>query len=327
LKAKKGGSNRRGGYGVKQRQTISERIEALSRTWVKVLEMDIVEEIEGKKRTYRKKRKWKGESLAIVVSSRFGEVDDKEQMDPFVWNLRPGDIFSKFLMGPGRQTALLAQKALEYDPYRQKYEKRLARYLSYQWRVRQKDQNYLYPFTVETLLNAASINLKTKNLSWIKDRLEKVLDTLVHDYILENWEYGEGFDESIIGKRGWLKKWLKWKVLVSPPSIITEHYDTKIVTKPEKVLKSIKSTAKATITPVSFKAEEKAVVSLDLFGENVSDDFDLGLIRQTRKSRGLTLMQASQEIGISTSRLSRIERGVTKTTIETLQSIRNWIES
>lgn len=108
------GDGCRGGYRENQRKDIQQKIDVLSYTWVTVDEMEIVEVLDGK----RKVTKWRGESKAIALTSRFGQVRTDGSTDVFAWRIRPGDVFAKFLFGSGRQTALLSQKALNYDPYR-----------------------------------------------------------------------------------------------------------------------------------------------------------------------------------------------------------------
>lgn len=300
LKQKKGGNNsQRGGYEIEQRQAIAEQIEILSRTWIKVLEMEITEEVAGKKGSFRKRRKWGGESLAIVVSSKFGELDDKNILDPFVWNVRPGDVFSKFLFGAGRQTALLAQKALEYDPYRQKFEKRLARYLAYQWRIRQQGGNYLQPFMVETLLNAIGLEINQKHPNRAKEILEKILDTLLKDNLIKGWQYENGIDESIVGKRDWSKEWIQWKIFIEPPQVIMDQY----------------AQIKSPPTTKTAKQIEKLSPSQK---EEIGKKF-----KETRLKRGLTQMQIAEELGIHQSHISRIEKGQS-TSKETLKKIEKW---
>ena len=76
------------------------------------------------------------QSRAFVITDRYGVTDASGtmvDMERFVF--QPGRVFAQFLMGPGQQTALLSAKALKYDPYRQTWEKRLSRFLSWQWRV------------------------------------------------------------------------------------------------------------------------------------------------------------------------------------------------
>ena len=51
--------------------------------------------------------------------------------------IKPGSFLTNYLYGSNNTTALLSKKALEYNSYRHKYHKRLIRYLTWQWRIRQ----------------------------------------------------------------------------------------------------------------------------------------------------------------------------------------------
>jgi hypothetical protein len=232
----KSGTGRLGGYEEEQRREVSRHLCILSNTWITIIEMEIIELVYGKKGPYRKRSKWAGHSRAIVVSSVHGTIeDDWEGFKPYVWTVRPGDVFAKFLFGAGRQTALLAQRALEYDPYRQKLEKRLTRYLSYQWRIRQGSKSYFQPFTVKTLLKAVGEEVNATDPIRTKRRLEKALNRLRKDGIIGSWRYEAGIDESIVGKIGWWKEWLEWRVIIEPPKEVTEQY-AKIKNPEEKLL-------------------------------------------------------------------------------------------
>src|SRR5699024_11484232 len=44
-----------------------------------------------------------------------------------------GKVFSEFLSGPSRQIALLPIEILQYNPYQEKWEKKIARYLTWRW--------------------------------------------------------------------------------------------------------------------------------------------------------------------------------------------------
>jgi hypothetical protein len=212
-----GGKGGRGGYREHQRKEIQQKIDVLSYTWVTVEEMDIVEIIKGK----RKVSKWRGESKAIALTSRFGQIRADGSTDAFAWRLRPGDVFARFLFGPGRQTALLSQKALNYDPYRQKWEKRLARYLAWIWRISSgRTQEGLL---VKTLLDAANMEMDRNRPSRTRERLEEALDCLQADRVITAWQY-DNIDENMTSKRGWWRNWLECKVIITAPtSIITQY--------------------------------------------------------------------------------------------------------
>jgi DNA-binding XRE family transcriptional regulator len=295
LQPKTSGTERRGGYREEQRQKIAHHIAILASTWVTVFTMDVTQKNE-KGRWQR--TKWRGESRAVVVTSQFGqEQKTGDELDVYAWRVRPGDVFAKFLFGPGRQTALLSKRAVEYDPYRQKWEKRLTRYLSWQWRIRQNGGTYLEPISVEKLLEAVGENVDTKNPIRTKERLEKALDTLQEDGIITSWQY-ETAKEETVGQPGWWKEWLDWKIIVEPPQNLMEYY--------------------AKIPQLSTKAlpSAKPNQTLDL-GES---------LKKARKDQGLTLMQAAEEIGISPSRLSEIENGKKATVSkDTRRKILKWL--
>ena len=217
LLAKTSGSGRRGGYREHQKKEIQQKIDVLSYTWVTVEEMEVVEVVKGK----RKISTWRGESKAIALTSRFGQVRTDGTTDAFAWRLRPGDVFAKFLFGPGRQTALLSQSALNYDPYRQKWEKRLARYLAWIWRISSgRTQEGLL---VQTLLDAANMELDKNRPNRTRERLEEALDRLQADKVITTWQY-EKIDENLLSKRGWWRDWLECKILITAPTSIREQY-------------------------------------------------------------------------------------------------------
>jgi ribosome-binding protein aMBF1 (putative translation factor) len=85
------------------------------------------------------------------------------------------------------------------------------------------------------------------------------------------------------------------KVLIEPPQTIMDHYakiKTPEVNKPKAL---------------------------------PAGQFDPAAIRKARRDQGLTLLQAAEEIGISVSQLSRIERGH-PTTPATQKKIQQWLE-
>ena len=49
-------------------------------------------------------------------------------------------------------------------------------------------------------------------------------------------------------------------------------------------------------------------------------------LASTREQRGLTLRQAAQQVGVSPTTLSRIERGIGKPDLETLDSLIVWLD-
>lgn len=282
LKPQKNGAGRRGGYKGEWRREIARHIEILANTWIFVTEMDVTDEIEGKKGRQRKRIKWQGESKAWVIDSDSEQVTT-EGKNSYIWRVRPGNIFSKFLFGAGRQTALISQSVLVYHPINQQWEKRLARYLSWQWRNRQSAGDYLAPYRIETLLNAVNKEVSKHNPIQTKVRLEKALDTLQKDHIITGWQY-ESVNEDMVGAKGWWKEWLNWKVIIEPPQDIMDHY--------VKIRK-----------PVIKKRKTHPT------GQQERTEFMGPVIKKVRLQMGLSQLQAAEEIGVNQSTMSRVERG------------------
>lgn len=216
LKKKLGGSGRRGGYKEEWRQQIAEQIDHLSHQWITIAEMEVVKIVKGK----RKVVKWRGEGRALSMDIRLGQERLDGTLDTYAWKIRPG-IFSEHLFGPGRQTALLSNKALEYDHYRQTWEKRLARYLAYLWRI---DENRTREgLLVKTLLDKAGEEVNKRFPGRTRDRLEKALDQLQADGVITAWQY-ENIEEEKLKGQQWWRKWLELKILLTAPPAILQQY-------------------------------------------------------------------------------------------------------
>jgi DNA-binding transcriptional regulator YiaG len=209
-----GGQGRRGGYKTHQRTAMWQSLAHIQNLW---LTMAALETYDGDDSRPGKRR---GQPITRAIQSRAFLITDlmgQLRLDGFVdvekFIFRPGQVFAHFLAGPGRQTALLSAKALQYDPYRQTWEKRLTRYLSWQWRCEAQTGNYLQPFTVTTLLTAVGSLVNSRRLTWQRERLEKTFDTLQHDHIIATWQYAQEHTD-----------WPKSTVLLEPPDTIREQY-------------------------------------------------------------------------------------------------------
>ncbi len=271
------GTGRRGGYKTEYRRDFAAQVANLSDVWIRVAEMDTVE-LDGKGKRRRSKRRGL-ESRAVVVSARAGQISMTGRIEPDTYRGRLGPLFEESIFGPWRDIALVSLKALGYDRYRERPEKRLTRYLSWQWRIRQGTGNYLQPFEVATLLGAIGLEVSKKNPTQTMERLETALDTLHGDGVIAGWQYCEGWDADIVGRRGWAAKWQGWKIVIEPPAEIMDQYQ---------------------------RIPHKEPKPQPLAGGNIP----VGeRIRAARKAEGLTQLQAAEDIGINRATLARIERG------------------
>lgn len=292
----KGGAGRRGGYSLELRKEIANQLQALKTTFIVVQEMKVTDPAQGRRGTYGKKQSIAMESPVIVVTGRGGQLTLAGDVDPFMWNVRLGDVFARFLFGAGRETALIAKKALEYDPYRQKWEKRLTRYFSYLWRVRQARGSFAEPVCIKTILDELCLSEGLRP-GWVKDRLEKALDLLQADGIVKIWQYEDGTEvEGLVGKKGWFPLWLQSRITVEPPHQIVLHYG------------GIEAPAKP-------KGVAPVVIAVD--AEQIT---------LVRKGLGLSISSAAIEIGIDKATLSRIEAGGKNPGAETRAKLAAWLD-
>ena len=303
LKRKQGGTGTHGGFHEKQRREIAAKMAALAATRITVSHMPVTEAVAGTTGPRRRRTTWAGESPALVVSFEVGQVGLGGAVRPetcIAWRARPGDVFSRFLFGAGRETALLATKALAYDPYRQYWEKRLTRYLSWLWRIRGSTASYLDPIMVETVLYAIREEINPHHPSHTKERLEQAFDTLTADEVIAGWQYAPGADEAIVGQRGWAAGWRRWKVVIEPPQHLQAHYAT--IATPRR--------GRAPALPAPAEA---APLSL---GERII---------QARTAQGLTQLRAAELIGISNGMLSLIEHDKARPSAATRRKIEDWL--
>jgi DNA-binding XRE family transcriptional regulator len=299
-KKRGGGDGRRGGYEPEQRTDMLKALHHIQNIWIEMAGIEVEEEAGGR-RGRKKAAKKAVQSRAFVITDRMGQMRLDGRMEVERFRFVPGEIFARFLLGPWRQVALLSAEALRYDPYRQTWEKRLARYLSWQWRTRARSGNYLQPYRVETLLDRAGEKLNARRPSQTKERLEKALDRLERDGVIAGWQYAD-FDEwweKVVSRRkGWAPIWLAATIVIEPPDPIKEGYG-RGVEIPDSLAKD------RSLPP--------------------GEAFSGADIRRRRKELNLSQLQAAEQLGTTQGNLSRLERGTTKPSGELKKRIEGWL--
>lgn len=295
LKPKESGSGRRGGFEAEQRQAMLQALAHVQNVWVTLADVDVYEETPAGR---RRKTKQAIQSRPFVITDRMGQVRLDGYMDVQRFIFRPGTLFARFLWGPGRQTALMSAKALEYDPYRQAPEKALTRYLSWVWRSQASAGVGIGRYRVDTILEACAIEPDTHRPARTRDRLEKALETLHHDGVVAGWQY-ERWDEAVTRRRGWLGDWLGTILLIEAPDTIREHYD-----------------AIGPRSPARPPAKGAPAGASDLGAR----------LKAARKVRQLTQMQAAEAAGVSQALFSQAERGKTLSPA-TRKALETWLRT
>jgi hypothetical protein len=294
LHAKRDGHGRRGGYEPEQRAAMLQALAHLQNLWLDMSALEIYD-VTPTGRRRRTPTRQVLQSRAVTITDLFGQTRLDGGFDLHKFLFRPGTVFAHFLFGPGRQTALLAVQALRYDPYRQTWEKRLARYLSYQWRCKAQGGRYWQPFRVATLLAAVGAELDPRKPSKTRERLEKTLETLLKDTLLAAWQY-ERWDEAWTTRRGWGQHWLQATILIEPPEVIRATY--RRLERHETALPQV-------------PARLAAVV----LGER---------LKQQRLALGWSQIQAAEYFKVHQTTWSRLEHGQVRCTPALLKRLTQW---
>ncbi|PER22118.1 hypothetical protein CN485_24695 [Bacillus cereus] len=208
--------------------------------------------------------------------------------------IKPGSFLSMYLYGSSSTTALLSKKALEYNSYRHKFHKRLIRYLSWQWRIRQQYSNLKRPYSIDGekgLLSVMGINIAKGRPHRIREQLENVLIDLEKEKVISHWKYAEEIDESRIGERNWFKNYYsKLGIIILPPKELMDN-----IGGPVK--------KKVTATP---DIQENNLITNTVTHTTVStEELIRDKIMHQHMHQNRTMREIADELGLSPATLSR----------------------
>ncbi|WHS76063.1 helix-turn-helix transcriptional regulator [Bacillus cereus] len=213
--------------------------------------------------------------------------------------IKPGSFLSGYLYGSSSTTALLSKKALEYNSYRHKYHKRLIRYLTWQWRIRQMFSSLKRPYSIggdKGLLAVMGINQNQKP-NRIREQLENVLIDLEKEKVLSHWEYSEDLKEEMLTKKNWFKNYYaQLGVIILPPK--------ELMNSMEKIVK--KKTVDI-IQDESLVKIENNTLDVDEYENSIREKISF-----FHMNKNITMRELSKEIGISQPTLSRFYNKKTK---------------
>ncbi|MED1305658.1 hypothetical protein BK704_12615 [[Bacillus thuringiensis] serovar konkukian] len=233
--------------------------------------------------------------------------------------IKPGSFLTNYLYGSNNTTALLSKKALEYNSYRHKYHKRLIRYLTWQWRIRQMYSSLKKPYSIggdKGLLAVMDIPKDWKP-NRIREQLENVLMDLENEKVISHWEYSDPLDEQQIGKRNWFKNYYaNLGITILPPEEMLQSMDRVI----EK--KSIEEPQEQLSEVTVVKEVKKTVESVEQIEKKIRDQ-----ILKVHNEKKVSIREIADEISISPSTLSRFCNYKTKRlSKKALEKLTKWCE-
>jgi len=297
LKPKSGEDGRTSGYRPEQKAQLFRAIQRISSLFLLIQNVDVPRPGD----TGRERRELR--SRAFVITDILGNRASSSPSAPFdieEFLIRPGVLFGHFLFGPGRQLALLSSKAIHYDRIRQDWEKRLARYLSWQWRNDAVNQRASRTFLVRTLLENAGKTVDPKHPRRTRLRLEKALNQLTSDGVIASWTW----ENNRSGSRElskWQEYWTDWSIRIEAPEFIRRQYQY--------------------ILPASSHSQIPSAPTK-------STNFDLsGLLFEHRRRHHLSQSAMAAALGITQSYYSMLERGARSAPPETRRRILQLLNS
>lgn len=233
--------------------------------------------------------------------------------------IKPGSFLTNYLYGSNNTTALLSKKALEYNSYRHKYHKRLIRYLTWQWRIRQMYSSLKKPYSIggdKGLLAVMDIPKDWKP-NRIKEQLENVLMDLENEKVISHWEYSDPLDEQQIGKRNWFKNYYaNLGITILPPEEMLQSMD-RVIGK-----KSIEEPQEPLPEVTVVKEIKKTVESVEQIEKKIRDQ-----ILKVHNEKKVSIREIADEISISPSTLSRFCNHKTKRlSKKALEKLTKWCE-
>ncbi|MDQ6600912.1 helix-turn-helix domain-containing protein [Bacillus salipaludis] len=311
-------------YRKKERDDIMKRLAALTTIWIRI-ERENLRFINEDQENFDEIGRVQFNPLFVVDSVTVAYRGEKP-IGIYECSIRPGELLSNFLYGSQKSSGMLALKTLEYHPIKQKYHKRLARYLSWQWRIRQKSADYLRAYHIggdKGLLKVMDLDVNPRYGSRIKEQFEEILDTLQNDGIIKEWSYKEqDIEQQIEQERNWFANtWLKARVQIIPPTDITgigDDRDLLLIDDYDYETVNISSMLKG-MTQQEAAAAKEAIEEKSVSPESIHNE---------RTKRGLSILEAANEMGMSHSTLSRYERNLIKRPYkENLQKMKEWLNA
>ncbi len=199
------------GYREDDRRKVVETFELLDKMYVRAHNITVYEK-------NKKPREVTLESKVLAITDRI-----KENGEIKAFNVTPGR-YGNLLHGfDRRQTAMLCKKIVEYDYYRNNWEKRIGLYLTFQWAIRRTHGTMDQSFRISTILESINMKLNERYPLRTKERLEKAFDKLAEDGVITSWSYC-GNSSINIKEKGWASTWLGSKVNFGVPDVILQQY-------------------------------------------------------------------------------------------------------
>ncbi|MFJ8356793.1 helix-turn-helix domain-containing protein [Bacillus paramycoides] len=298
-------------YRVEDKIKVAKRIAALASIFIYLNDDNEVVVLNDRAETgkhYEVKREVIKRLFVLDSVVLWRDKNTNEYMGIESCRIKPGSFLSGYLYGSNSTTALLSKKALEYNSYRHKYHKRLIRYLTWQWRIRQMFSSLQRPYSIggdKGLLAVMGINQKQKP-NRIREQLESVLMDLEKEEVISHWEYDNGLEEEELTKKNWFKNYYSQLGIVILP--------------PKELISSMENLAKKKTIDTIYEESQPIKIVEKPLDTSENEQLIREKIEFVHMKKNITMRELSIEIGISQPTLSRFYNKKTKRLSSTARS-------
>lgn len=209
----------RAGHRTEDVQQIAACVGRLRRMRVELRSVEVREPAKGK-RGKPKVIRTSHEGYLLTVDEVIMQGELGGDRHPIGWRFRLGRSITEFLSEPNRQVATLVQQVLTYDPYRERFEKRMGLYFTIHQRIAASSRAPLRR-RIGGLFDELVLASDQRNPTRTRERFEAAMDRLAKDGVIPAWSYTAESQARIanLPSRGWLVDWMTCVVEVSTPRV------------------------------------------------------------------------------------------------------------
>lgn len=237
------GTHRSAGHRFEDMQEIAEGMNRIRDTHITVRTWKENHKRKTTKKPTRK-RVFQQESYLVTITDFIQQsqlfIEDEMEIgsDPglaVAWYFKPGTCLETLLSGPNYRASWLLQQALHYDPYHEQWEKRLARYFTFQMRMNAEFGGTAIKRPIGKLIDELALPLNVDDPGKTKKRFEKAMRRLLQDKIISSWGPEDQYEQAMKrrSRYNWIDTWLAYEIEIEAAPLsqdqaeaIMEHLQT-----------------------------------------------------------------------------------------------------
>jgi hypothetical protein len=201
--------------------------------WISLEEIEIFDDSQPKKQGTRARTTISREGPLFMFGEEIRHntlpMDGKQGKSTLVaWEYRESSWLVPFIQGSNAYTGSIMQDCFMFDPYHEKWEKRLSKHFFFWLRTNAQNQDKA-SISIRELFEKYDLQIDRRNPQRTRERFERAMNVLAgkepriigsKDILIPHlkWTYANGFDPKDLPSRKWLETWLSQKICVDLPN-------------------------------------------------------------------------------------------------------------